>query len=133
MDDNGLVRYTDYIADDQGYRILRQHKSYITHEDENAETAVSTNDIENEPTAVSTNHIENEPTAVSTNEIENEPTRKVIKRRRARKRNIDQIGVHRTMKRRLGMAETAQRSFNVPARPFNGERLLDSATSLPSL
>jgi len=81
VDGNNVVRYTDYIADSRGYRILNQRKSYLTHEDENP------------------------PTESSINDIVNEPKRKVIKRRRARKRNIYEDSSERTIKRRLGVAE----------------------------
>lgn len=94
MDGNNVVRYTDYIADSRGYRILNQRKSYLTHEDENP------------------------PTESSINDIVNEPKRKVIKRRRARKRNIYEDGSERTIKRRLGVAELSSLNlFNSQSTP----------------
>ena len=94
MDGNNVVRYTDYIADSRGYRIINQRKSYLTHEDENSTTESSIN------------------------EIVNEPKRKVIKRRRARKRNIYEDGSEGTIKRRLGVAEISSLNlFNSHSTP----------------
>ena len=99
-DGTGLLRYTDYIADHRGYRLVGTRTSYISHEDREREDGGIEDSVgEDSVNTILDNHIPGtEPVLLN---------RKLIKRKRARKRNTDHLSAvdARRLARRLGVAE----------------------------